>query len=296
MNIKTASKKGIDSFMFCLERGILGFGWPLKDVNGKKIKDIEEYEKLGKIQYKSKGLSTAINAFKKIEIDDLVWTRHQGIYYLCRVEGKWRYESDNANYDADVVNVIPVKFIKVGTVENVPGKVVNAFRARSTIQKIHGYKKNNTYVNPALILSMKIYNEKSKTEYYEVPELDKNDILESLLPEDVEEIVSLYLQYEKNYLLYSSSNKIDTQKYEFVMVSRDGTHLAYAQVKTGNVLLDGREFEHLLEGDNKIYLFTSSENYKNINNDNIKIISKNDLINFLYNNLKIMPNRIRMWL
>ena len=42
------------------------------------------------------------------------------------------------------------------------------------------------------------------------------------LPEDVEEVISLYLKFEKNYLIYSSSNKLDTQTYEFVIDSRDG--------------------------------------------------------------------------
>lgn len=116
------------------------------------------------------------------------------------------------------------------------------------------------------------------------------------LPEDVEEIVSLYLQLEKNYLIYSSSNKVDTQTYEFVMVSRNGEHRCYAQVKTGNEPLDCKKYEHLISKGNKVYLFTVSQEYKNNNNKNIITLGKNDIIDFIYNNQKIMPERIQRWL
>lgn len=38
--------------------------------------------------------------------------------------------------------------------------MVNTFRARSTVQRIHGYYLNKIYTNPALEASKKIYNEK----------------------------------------------------------------------------------------------------------------------------------------
>lgn len=298
MNIKTSSSKDVDPFQFCRSNNILGFGWLLKDENGNKItpKDIEECEKLGRHQYNSRGFVASIHAFKEMDVDDLIWTRKDGQYYLCRVLGKWHYENGEEYCSADVENVVDVEFLEVGTVENVPGKVVNCFRARSTIQQIQGYYDDGKVVNPALAASMKIYNDKKGVNYYGVKPIGKENILDMLLPEDVEEIVSLYLQAEKNYLIYSSSNKLDTQTYEFVMVSRDGGHLCYAQVKTGNVSLDGNHYLHLTANGNKVYIFAVSQQYYNVDNVNVISLGKNEIIDFIYNNKGILPQRIRMWL
>ena len=60
-------------------------------------------------------------------------------------------------------------------------------------------------------MTKKIYNKKQGEKIYDVKEI--KDFLNFLLAEDVEEIISLYLQLEKNYLIYTSTNKIDTAKY-----------------------------------------------------------------------------------
>ena len=298
MNIKPDSCDGVDPFLFCKKNDILGFGWRLKDEFGNQIvpKDIEDCLRLGKKQYGSKGFVQSINAFKEIEIDDLVWTRYKGLYYLCRILGKWGFSNTDENYAADVLNIVPVEFLEVGTVENVPGKVVNSFRASSVIQRVHGYDNEGKTVNPALDASMKIYNEIKGLEYYNIHHVSKEDILDLFLPEDMEEIIGLYLQFKKNYLLYSSSNKIDTETYEFVMISRNGDHLCYPQVKTGNVSLNGDDYTHLTKSGNKVYLFAVSGRYFNVDDPNIIPIRKDEILHFIYENKIIMPPRIKMWL
>lgn len=291
MIIKPDSEEGEDPFEFCKKNDILGCGWRLLDENENRIrpKDIDECEKLGRVQYdNARGFVVSIHALKEMEIDDLIWTRNDGIYYLCRVTGKWRFENKEKNYRNDILNVVPVEFIEIGTIENIPGKVVNSFRARSALQRIHG--------NPALEASKMIYNNKTEIKYYDVTPVDKNDILEMLLPEDVEEIISFYLQCEKNYLIYSSTNKVDTEKYEFVAIARDGSHLCYPQVKTGNVSLDFNEYDCLTQNGNKVYLFAVSQNYIRNNNSEIIALTKDEIIDFVYNHKAIMPERIKMWL
>ena len=88
--------------------------------------------------------------------------------------------------------------------ENIPGKVVNTFRARSTIQRIHGIQQDDREVNVALDLSKRIYNERTNSSFrYPTADVYIDDLFDLLLAEDVEEIVNLYLQVEKGYLLYS---------------------------------------------------------------------------------------------
>ena len=110
----------------------------------------------------------------------------------------------------------------------------------------------------------------------------------------MEEAVSMYLQLEKDYLLYSSTNKLSTQTYEFVVVARDGSHKAYPQVKTGSVPLNGDDYRDLTANGDKVYLFTVDGEYSNT--AGMEIIDKKALIDFLYQHKNIMPGRIQQWL
>ena len=124
--------------------------------------------------------------------------------------------------------------------------------------------------------------------------MKKEEILDFLQPEDVEEAVSLYLQVEKGYLIYSSTNKLDTQTYEFVAVAKDGSHKAYPQVKTGNAPLDGNDYRELTADGDKVFLFTVHGAYRNT--AGMDIIERKSLIDFIYGHKNIMPGRIRQWL
>ena len=96
------------------------------------------------------------------------------------------------------------------------------------------------------------------------------------------------------HLIYSSTNKLDTQTYELVAVAKDGSHKAYPQVKTGNVSLDGNDYKGLLSSGDKVFLFTVNGAY--YNTSGMDIIDKKALIDFIYGHKSIMPGRIRQWL
>ena len=293
--IKPDSEKGLNPFQFCIDNQILGCGWRLYDDADHTIipKSLEENEKLGRLQYPNrKGLIQVIHSMKEIKNDDLIWTRNQGIYYLCRVMETWHYGDTVEHRRNDLLNILGVEFIKVGTVDKVPGKVVNSFRARSAIQRIHGSDEKH----PSLEASKRIYNEMSGKLYYNVTPKIKENVLELLLPEDMEEVISLYLQIEKNYLIYTSTNKIDTEKYEFVAVARDGTHTCYPQVKTGNVALNFTKYDELAQNGNKVILFATSQNYIMNSNPDIIALSKAEIIDFMYSNKVILPERIQIWM
>lgn len=289
--VKTASQDG-KQFEFCQNNNILGVGWCLKDNEGKLYtpKDIDDAIYVGKKYYKSRGFTTALHALKKIEPNDLIWTRHGGVYYLCRALSKWKYSNEDMNVFEDVCHYVDVEFVRVGTVDNVPGRITNCFRARSSIQKIRDDEQVMTNI------SRHIYNQILGKSIYEEKMYSKAEIFDLLQPEDVEEVVSLYLQVHENYLVYTSTNKLDTQKYEFVGVARDGSHYCYPQVKTGNVSLDGNNFSDLTENGNKVYLFATSGRYSNVDARNVLVISKNELLTFIFEHRLIMPLRIQRWM
>ncbi len=286
--VKTGSQDG-KAFEFCLQNNILGVGWCLRNTDGTPYipPSIEECEKKGREQYDScRGFVVSIHALKEMAVDDLIWTRHNGVYYLCRVLSTWKYNCDAAHIYEDVINYVDVEFHEIGTVEMVPGKVVNSFRASAALQRIKG--------DVPLKYSEHLYNTITGTQFYPDCAVKKEEILDFLQPEDVEEVVSLYLQLEKGYLLYSSTNKLDTQTYEFVAVARDGSHKAYPQVKTGKTPLDGSHYKELTANGDKVFLFTVEGEYKNT--AGMDIIDRKALIDFIYGHKSIMPGRIRQWL
>ena len=290
MNIKTDSKNG-DPFEFCLKHNVLGVGWRLCNEGEEPYvpKDIEDCEVVGREYYPGqRGFVTAIRAMGAMELDDLIWTRHEGVYYLCRVRGKWYHKVDPENLEKDLENLVDVEFVKVGTQENVPGKVVNCFRPSSTIQRI--------WHTGSLNMSMFLYNALTNTNTYSVTPPSADEIFDMLHPDDVEEIVGLYLQLEKNYILYTSTNKLDTPKYEIVGIARDGSHLCYTQVKTGNVALDGNDYRDLASNENKVYLFAVSQNYSNTDNEAVIGLKKELLLKFIHENRAILPGKIQAWL
>lgn len=289
--VNTSSQDG-KQFEFCLKNNIIGVGWCFRDNNENLYtpKDIDDAIRIGREHFHARGCTTALNALKEMEPDDLIWTRHEGIYYICRVTSKWKYSNDEDHIREDVCNFVEVEFVKVGTIEKIPGRITNCFRARSSIQHIHDSNKLMTNITRSL------YNKLTGQNYYEIRNYDKEDIFDLLQPEDVEEVVSLYLQLKKNYLVYTSTNKLDTQKYEFVAIARDGSHNCYPQVKTGNEVLDGNQYIELTEQGNKVYLFATSEKYLNINGTNIIAIYRKELLDFIYQNKKIMPFRIQQWM
>lgn len=289
IHIRPQSDKNENPFEFCKKKSIIGIGWPLDEEKLEKLKNennFENYKKLVLEQYTDKGSKTVLNCYSEIEKNDLIWARDRdNIFYICRVIGKWQYDYKDDNEKNDIYSYFPVEYIKVGTLEEVPGKVINSFRASRTLQRVHGEN--------IAEMTKKIYNKKSNNKLYETKKIEK--FLNFLLPEDVEEIVSLYLQLEKNYLIYSSTNKIDTAKYEFVMTSRDGKEKCYTQVKTSGEKLNPENYINLTTNNNKVFLF-SLGGYKDNNVNNVICLKKGEILNFVFKNKEILPNRIKYWI
>ena len=148
-------------------------------------------------------------------------------------------------------------------------------------------------------MSKLIYNESSNSRYYETDSLSKEewkDYWELFSDKQVEEIVGLYLQFEKGYKIYTTTKTISTPLYEFVMVNEKNER-AIVQVKSGNTSLDYRKYLDLSK-EYKVYLFAVCENYCGTpsKNDNIYIIEKEDINQFIMKYKKILPKHVQYWI
>ena len=187
-----------------------------------------------------------MNAIEHMEKDDLIWTRRNNTYYLCRVKNdekyhcpknkeklfeylkdrkvKMTYEEAKIN---DIWHFVECEFYEVGTEEAVLGTIVNNMKVGGTTQ---GLKKNKESI---LEFSKSVFNEKAEESYYEMDMVkDKWSFFWSgILAEELEELVGIYLQVKKGYGVYTSTCKDDTKQYEFVLFEKDTGRKAYLQVK-----------------------------------------------------------------
>lgn len=285
LNIKTAAKSGVNPRRFCLDNNILGIGW---QVNLTGEVDWENYIREAKVKYKNQGrsFSAAINAVKhRMKVDDLCWTRdHDGNYYLGVITGEWKYNNTKEYLSADVVNIRSCKWFNVGTVDVVPGKVVNSYISGSTVQQVKG--------NNILIYSEYLANSLSGKDIYKISK-PKENVLSLLSSDDCEDLVALYMQKKYGFMVIPSSCKSDTAVYEYVMKHPKTGRKAVAQVKHGDVCLNMNKY-HSIDAD--VFLLTTKGSYIGESAKNIHCLEPDDLMAFANKNYDLMPDRIQNWL
>lgn len=134
--MKLRPNGGVDSFAFCREQGIVGFGWGLKGTPT----TMTEYRSMRTHEGAypgDKGLDQTLDCFENMtssERTHLVWTRDSdGDYYVCEITGSYQYNRDDAHEQAGIVNFASCNFYSVGR-DLVPQAVMDALDASGVIQ------------------------------------------------------------------------------------------------------------------------------------------------------------------
>lgn len=285
INLKSASRNNVNPRRFCLDNNIVGVGWRINEET--KSFTWEEYYSIAQKLYNDNSWKTALNAIKnQMKINDLVWTRdEQNNYYLGRIIGNWKYQAQKENLEADIVNIRECDWVKIGTINSVPGKLINSFIPARTVQKV-----NDISVK---IYSQSVYNELKNKEIYKLEEVEVNDIFSLLSSDDCEDLIGVYLQLEKNYLLIPSSCKNDTMNYEFELKHKKSGRSAVVQVKNGYVNLNSEDYNNI---DAEVFLFTTKGHYLGKRKENIHLIEPGKILEFIEKNENILPYKIQFWM
>lgn len=279
---------------FCKKNEIIGVGWA--SVKGKT----DDYYALKQecdiltgedgVYKGDKGVFKSVNAIRQIQPGDFIWTRDGGkasTYYLCRAsELRWtdRIVTDE-HIRHDITNFVGCKWITVGSEDKVPGHVVNSFRPTLTAQHVYNVDKITS------IIWNRYCDAKDRIE---IEQECNDDFWNNLIgTEDLECLVLLYLQ-SKGYYVYSSTIKKDTKTYEAVLVSKDGSHRCYPQVKQ-NEELKPIEYIEGIDPKDCVVLFSSCEAYGE-SHPQVKCLKRKDLEEFIINNYALIPERIKAWI
>ena len=282
-----------------IRRKIVAIGWTLREdiynelTNEDKIK-VEENEKSIKNDFEKYKEIIEKNSYKTIrdnkrkfffgkvnpnlirlnnlKKDDLIWIRSKGIYYLGRVTEKshYLYAYRDSKKDSDILKLgisnqfTGIEWHEIGTESEIPGRILIAFYQREALIEI-----DEKFV---VDISQILYNKKDN--YYKISNKLKNNktnFYSLLSPNDCEDLLYFYLYHKFKYIVIPSTNKINTQNYEFVMLnSNNRDEKIYIQVKNGE---DNIEINNYKNFRGEIYLLTTRGNVLK----NGKILTKNNI-------------------
>ncbi|WDD89629.1 hypothetical protein [Fusobacterium nucleatum] len=306
-DLSQVNTNGISVAEYCINENVMAMGWTLResiydslDANDKnslkneekeikndfnKYKKIIEkniYPSLNQKFYEGKVNGNIKRLANDIQKDDLIWIRSKGIYYLGRKtkNSKYLYK-----YCDDPTNIIlqkginnqltNIEWFEIGDESDVPGYVSTSFIGGYTLQRI---QKIGSSIFSQILYNKK-YKEKYNEIYYKNIDIPKNNSIiktfySLLSPIKCEDLLYFYLYNKYGYIAIPSTNKIETQNYEFVMLnSNNREEKIYIQVKNGEVDIEINDYMDLK---GKIYLLTTDGN---ILRNGLRISSRNVDIN-----------------
>lgn len=287
VHIKNDIAKGYtrqDLLNFCIKEKLIGVGWGNIKT---RVNSDESVRREAQTYSNASAAIKALNALRKMKLNDLIWTRLDNIYYLCRVTGLWENSKPkDEHYRLDISNYVNVEWLEIGMEQYVPGKAVSSFRPAASVQAVNGVED----------ISMYIWNKYSKSNTYQIKR-NNIDFWDVLSAEAIEELVLLYLQFEKGYCVYSSTVKYAFPIYECEMVDVCGKR-AYPQIKSGSVQLKADDYMKAVERDIRaeVYLFSTSEDYIKNNCDRIHFIYKKELEEFIKKHANVLPELTYNWI
>ena len=287
---------------YCLKNHVAAMGWSLRELTQAERSGIHtflDYCKLATTQYKS--FDSVRRMVENVKEGDLLWmrSRNEGKYYIARVKANstWVFREDAVQMDAanQLTNIDWYPATDKADEESVPGAVATSFIKGSTIQRI----KKNGVEEYSQMLYNRVHDSALDLFNYPDPALSlcEKHFYSLLQPEDVEDLLALWLYDTKGYVCIPSTNKIATPKYECVLVDPNDLNRKhiYIQVKKGDVDLNTDDYSSL---NGEVYLLTTEGNVQNAQKySNVKVADPTVIYEFAINPDKshIIPENVLYW-
>lgn len=302
---------------YCLDKNVVAMGWSLCDrhINDSNLQKIVRREKLKIKTYEdfraliekygiyenSKGkinTNSVARMSKQMQVDDLVWMRLDGIYYIgrCTEDSRYVFDSDDVAEHYDAANqVTNIDWVEIGDESAVPGAVPVSLIGFSTFQRINkdGIREFSQF----------IYNKKKGVEHYKGVVFNKSidEFYTLISPTDCEDLLCMYLYAEKGYICIPSTNKQSTELYECVLVNPKDGKRAYVQVKEFNASSEVVNADDYKGLNGEVWFFLHKGtllNYERNKYPNMYLVDSVTLFNFAKSAVakNILPKSILYWL
>lgn len=314
------NKKTVMSSEYFIKNNCVSCGWGAPALeNQEYVNDITSYKEKWEEMYRKEnrkwGYQGIHQLFEKVQKGDFLWTRVAGEYYVAQVTDKpeklfFLDFSDTAKKYDCVVQLRNIFWKRIGTEEKVPGSISTYSSNRNAIVRVDSGEK----IKVTSIYSDSVLNNTKITKIS-----DRNMILRFIGPSGFEDVIALWMYDKFNYVVIPSTNKKNTQKYEFVLIDgtrNDNDYISskriYLQAKNGDNNLHLKDYLVNDSGD-EIWLATSRGKIYDIegNLETTKIVryvrNENgydkygyeieELTDFIFNPIKqnILPKAITVW-
>ena len=228
----------------------------------KKIIEQETYETIKgeKKKFFNGKINNSLNNLKKLKENDLVWIRSKGKYYLGRITEKshYLYAYRDSKKDSDILKLginnqfTDVEWLEIGDESDIPGSISTSFISGTALRRIKQ--------KGSLEISQILYNRHIKKDHYPFNKIENNieNFYSLLSPTGCEDLLYFFFYHKFKYIAIPSTNKTNTQTYEFVMLSpKNRKKKIYIQAKNGNSEKVDLYLDDYLDLNGKVYLLTT---------------------------------------
>ncbi len=281
----------------CVEKNIFGIGWYLDGFEGSLADNKEAF--LGAYNNDSayKAIKKAVDNIDKIKEGDLVIMRLRDAHYYIGQVSERAFHTNNIfsseYFDTRLSWMCRVsQWLEFKTDENLPSEIIGRLsqRRQPTLSRVANDRQR------LLIAAALNTISKGKIDGVSKINLTPDNFSRSLAYMELEDLVCSYIYNEirnaypdSNYILLPSSCKVSRPLYEFIFVCA-GEKPVTCQVKSED-FIDIKK--HIDDSYRKIYFF-SGKGYINeeAKQDNMEIISREKLFEFLTDNAQYMYSKI----
>ncbi len=303
LSIKPNNSKESDPFKLCKDNSILGVGWAgaYKEI---QALNISEAKKLVKAKY-NKWPHPIKHLLENVKSGDHIWLHQKGGYFLCKAGEEILFgDSIDKNFlSYDLGHARKAEWIKVPEAY-VSGSIQRGTIAQRTIQRIRVTKKEQE-------LHEFLFENLSKNLRWQPPDINQamfedkiskmtiTDMFSLMTPDDVEDVVSAYLQHQ-GWVLIKSTCFRSKPVFEFTMLNNNNEtcHVQVKSGKTPNPLSPENYRQHTSPG-KTIYLFSTHQNpYPGENVKGVETIRHMEMFSWIQKNIWALTNPLkqRLWI
>ena len=289
LTIKPCNIAGYDPFQLCKSKSLLGVGWAgaYKENQAANIADAKVLVKAeyNKWPYPIKYL------LEDVKQGDHIWLHQNGNYYLCKASNEIVIGKaiDNDFISYDLGHARKATWITVPEIY-VSGSIQRGTIAQRMIQRIwitekekefHEILFNNLLKNPDWQPDIS-----DSIQENEISKMQILDMFSLMSPDDVEDVVSAYLQ-SQGWILVKSTCFRSKPVFEFTMLNKDH-ETCHVQVKSGKYpnSLPPSYYSKYTAPQKSIFLFSTNQNpYPGLAVDGVTPITHNEIFDWVQKNI-----------
>ena len=304
LSIKPNNSKESDPFKLCKDNSMLGVGWA-GAYKERQATNISEARELVKEKYNNKWPHAIKHLLEDVKSGDHIWLHQKGEYFLCKAGEEILFgaaiHKDFISYDLG--HARKATWVKVPEAY-VSGSIQRGTIAQRMIQKIWVTEEEQELHE---FLFINLLNDKDwrpqdinqATLEDKISEMAISDMFSLMTPDDVEDVVSAYLQHQ-GWVLIKSTCFRSKPKFEFMMLNKDN-ETCVVQVKSGKEPnpLSPKDYEKHTSQGKTIYLFSTNQNpYPGVNIDDVKPITHMEMFSWIQKNIWALTNPLkqRLWI